>query len=316
MAGTKTFTGIIALLALCGCSTPGGKPPIRVGSKNFTEQVVLGEIIAQHLEHRLHRSVERSLNLGGTLLAHQALVSGQIDLYPEYTGTALAAILKDSLGKDPESVLARVRSQYLQKFQAEWLDPLGIDDTFAMVVRGPQARAQQLETLTDASKAPEAWLLGVGYEFEQRADGLPALENTYRLRWKGAPKTMDLGLLYKAMEQGQVTMIAANATKTGCYRKWILRKFCATTSGAFPPNIRCASSRGTTNALRMIHQACERRCLNCRGKFTNPQMQSLNFQVDAEHRLRDPSGGGVLKTSAFGLKTGSNCRRRLTRSAT
>ena len=91
---------------------------------------MLGEIIAQHLEHRLHRSVERSLNLGGTLLAHQALLSRQIDLYPEYTGTALAAVLKDPIDNDPAGVLARVRSEYLQKFQVEWLDPLGIDDTF------------------------------------------------------------------------------------------------------------------------------------------------------------------------------------------
>src|ERR1700733_13258143 len=178
MAGKKAFAGIVALLALCGCSASRGKPPLRVGSKNFTEQVVLGEIVAQHLEHRLHRSVERSLNLGGTLLAHQALLSRQIDLYPEYTGTALAAILKDSIDNDPAGVLARVRSEYLQKFQAEWLDPLGIDDSFAMVVNGPQARTLRLETLTDASKAPEAWMLGVGYEFEQRADGWAALEKT------------------------------------------------------------------------------------------------------------------------------------------
>ncbi len=196
MVGAKTFPGIIALLALCGCSTPGAKPPLRVGSKNFTEQVVLGELIAQHLEHRLHRSVERSLNLGGTLLAHQALLSRQIDLYPEYTGTALAAVLKDSIDNDPAGVLARVRSEYLRKFQAEWLDPLGIDDSFAMVVNGPQARAQRLETLTDASKMPEPWTLGVGYEFEQRVDGLPALEKPIacvgrprRRRWISAFST-------------------------------------------------------------------------------------------------------------------------------
>ena len=111
-----------------------------MGSKNFTEQVVLGEIVAQHLEHRLHRSVERNLNLGGTLLAHQALLSGQIDLYPEYTGTALAAILKApasaSTGGDPAGVLARVRAEYLQRYHLDWLDPLGIDDTFAMVIDG------------------------------------------------------------------------------------------------------------------------------------------------------------------------------------
>jgi osmoprotectant transport system substrate-binding protein len=279
MAGTKTLAGIIALALLSGCSGPGGKPPIRVGSKNFTEQVVLGEIIAQHLEHRLHRNVQRSLNLGGTLLAHQALVSRQIDLYPEYTGTALAAILKDSIDTDPAGVLARVRSEYLQKFKAEWLDPLGIDDSFAMVVKGPEARARNLETLTDAAKAPEPWTLGVGYEFEQRADGLGALEKTYGLRWKDKPKTMDLGLLYKAMEQGQVTMIAANATD-GMLSKMDL-KVLRDDRHAFPPYQVCIVARQDslieTPGLREA-------LLELSGKFTNQQMQQLNFHVDAEHR--------------------------------
>jgi len=284
MVGTKTIAGIAALLVLCGCSIPGAKPPIRVGSKNFTEQVVLGEIIAQHLEHRLHRSVERSLNLGGTLLAHQALLSRQIDLYPEYTGTALAAILKaailkDAIDNDPGDVLARVRSEYVRRFHAEWLDPLGIDDTFAMVVNGPRARAQQLETLTDASKAPEPWTLGVGYEFEQRADGLPALEKTYRLRWTGAPKTMDLGLLYKAMEQGQVTMIAANSTD-GMLSKMDLRVL-RDDQHAFPPYQVCIVTRqDTMHEIPGLRDAL----LELSGKFTNQQMQNLNFQVDAQHR--------------------------------
>src|SRR5579862_235916 len=157
MAGTKAFTGMSSLtkfagigllLSLCGCSTPGGKPVIHVGSKNFTEQVVLGEIIAQHLEHRLHQTIERRLNLGGTLLAQQALRSGEIDLYPEYTGTALAAVLKQTVSPNtPENVLAQVRSQYLQNFQVEWLNPLGIDNGFAMVIDGPYARARHMENL-------------------------------------------------------------------------------------------------------------------------------------------------------------------------
>ena len=125
MAGTKTLACLSILLALCGCSTRGSKSALRVGSKNFTEQVVLGEIIAQHLgaSGAAPRRPEHDLNLGGTLLAHQALLSHQIDVYPEYTGTALAAILKDSIDTDPAAVLARVRAEYLQKFQAEWIDP-------------------------------------------------------------------------------------------------------------------------------------------------------------------------------------------------
>ena len=182
MGGTKTLASIIALLTLCGCSAPGVKP-LRVGSKNFTEQVVLGEIVAQHLEHTLHRSVERSLNLGGTLLAHQALLSRQIDLYPEYTGTALAAILKDSIDNDPAGVLARVRAEYLQKFQAEWLDPLGIDDSFAMVVKGPEARARNLDTLTDASKTPDTNLSSGRMAWRRSRRATTCVGKARRKRW-------------------------------------------------------------------------------------------------------------------------------------
>jgi len=250
-----------------------------VGSKNFTEQVVLGEIVAQHLEHRLHRKVERALNLGGTLLAHQALVGQQIDLYPEYTGTALAAILKDSIGVDPAAVLTRVRAEYRQKFRAEWMNPLGIDNGFAMIVNGPDARANKLETLTDASKVSEPWILGVGYEFEQRSDGLAALAKTYGLRWQGKPKTMDLGLLYKAMEQRQVTMIAANATD-GLLSKMDLQVL-RDDRHAFPPYEVCFVVR--EDRLREVPGLREA-LQELSGKFTNKQMQELNYQVDAQHR--------------------------------
>jgi osmoprotectant transport system substrate-binding protein len=294
MAGTKTLAGIAAVLVLHGCSPPGTKPPIRVGSKNFTEQVVLGEIIAQHVEHRLHRSVERSLNLGGTLLAHQALLNRQIDLYPEYTGTALAAILKDPIETDPAAVLARVRSEYLRKFQAEWLDPLGIDDTFAMVVNGPEARARRLETLTDASKTPQPWTLGVGYEFEQRADGLTALDRTYHLRWKATPATMDLGLLYKALEQGRVTMIAANSTD-GLLSKMDLQVL-LDDQHAFPPYqvsvvVRQDVMRETPGLREALAELS--------GKFTNRQMQNLNFQIDAQHRSVAQVAAEFLKQSGL-----------------
>ncbi|MGH9646870.1 MAG: glycine betaine ABC transporter substrate-binding protein, partial [Bryobacteraceae bacterium] len=209
MGRTKIIACLTLLTALEACSSKSST--IRVGSKNFTEQVVLGEIIAQHLEHRLNQKVERRLNLGGTLLAHGALLNHEIDLYPEYTGTALTAILKDPPDSDPARVLGRVRSAYANRFHIDWLDPLGIDNSFAMVVSGAEARANRLENLTDASRVSSPWALGVGYEFQQRPDGLAALDRTYHLHWTGSPQTMDLGLLYKALEGNQVTMIAANA---------------------------------------------------------------------------------------------------------
>jgi osmoprotectant transport system substrate-binding protein len=284
---TKNVGGLILLLALCGCA--GGKHAIRVGSKNFTEQVVLGEIIAQHLEHRLHQPVERRLNLGGTLLAHESLRGREIDLYPEYTGTALAAILKDGTSEnDPSQVLARVRSAYIKSFQVEWLDPLGIDNGFAMVISGPEARSKHLETLTDAAKQP-GWALGVGYEFEQRADGLAALNAAYHLQWKGSPKSMDLGLLYKALEQGQVTMIAANATD-GLLSKMDL-KVLQDDKHAFPPYQVCIAVRqDTMSEVPGLREAL----LELSGKFTNARMQQLNYQVDVAHRPVAEVAAGFL----------------------
>jgi len=277
MGRTKIIACLTVLLALAACST--GKRSIRVGSKNFTEQVVLGEIIAQHLEHRLKQKVERRLNLGGTLLAHGALLSRDIDLYPEYTGTALTAILKDPPDNDPARVLAHVRSAYADRFHVDWLDPLGIDNSFAMIVRGDEAREKHLENLTDASMAGSGWALGVGYEFEQRPDGLAALDRTYHLTWTGSPQTMDLGLLYKALDGRQVNMIAANATD-GLLSKLDV-KVLADDQHAFPPyQVSIAVSQDRLRETPGMREALQ----DLSGRFTNQTMQQLNYQVDGEHR--------------------------------
>ena len=293
MGRTQTVAGLTLLLVLCGsCST--ANRGIRVGSKNFTEQVVLGEIIAQHLEHRLHRPVERRLNLGGTLLAHGALVNREIDLYPEYTGTALTAILKDPPDNDPARVLARVRTEYLRRFKIDWLEPLGIDNSFAMVVRGDDARAKHLETLSDAAAANLAWTLGVGYEFEQRPDGLAAVDRTYRPHWSGAPQSMDLGLLYKALEQKQVTMIAANATD-GLLSKLDV-KVLADDRHAFPPyQVAIAVSQDRMRDTPGMREALA----ELSGKFTNQAMQRLNYQVDGEHRAVSQVAAEFLKQAGL-----------------
>ncbi len=275
IVGLTLVVALIAALALWTVSNRG----IRVGSKNFTEQVILGEIIAQHLEHRLHQKVNRQLNLGGTLLAHGALVNQEIDVYPEYTGTALTAILKDPPDNDPARVLAHVRSEYAKRFKIEWMDPLGIDNSFAMVVKGADARAKHLENLTNAAMVNTPWALGVGYEFQQRPDGLAALDRTYHLHWTGSPQTMDLGLLYKALGGNQVTMIAANATD-GLLSKLAL-KVLADDKHAFPPyQVSIVASQDRLRDTPGMREALQ----ELSGKFTNQTMQQLNYQVDAEHR--------------------------------
>jgi osmoprotectant transport system substrate-binding protein len=204
-------TKIVACLSALLFASCGSRTRIVVGSKNFTEQMILGEILSQQIERQMHVPVERYLTLGGTLLVHEALVQGAIDLYPEYTGTALLAVLKRPPEKDAAAAFAQVRDAYRQRWNLDWLPPLGFNDTFAMMIRGDTAREEKLATLSDAARA-HPWRMGGGPEFEQRADGLPGLVKAYDLRLDGNPLTMDLGLLYEALDHRQVTMIAANST--------------------------------------------------------------------------------------------------------
>jgi osmoprotectant transport system substrate-binding protein len=261
---------------IVGCTK---ERPITVGSKNFTEQVVLGEIVAQHLEHRLGRRVDRKLNLGGTMLAHQALVRGEIDLYPEYTGTALTTILKLPPAHDPAVAMALVRAEYQARFGVEWMDSLGFNNTFAMVIRGEDARKSKIATLSDAARYSPGWNLGVGYEFQQRPDGLAGLLKTYNLPIHGSPKTMDLGLLYKALEQREVSMVAANTTdgQLSVLDVLVLRD----DKQYFPPyDCALAVRSESLEANPPLRQALTELV----GLFTDLTMRKLNYQVDGAHR--------------------------------
>ena len=210
MARTCLCACLILAVIVAGCSDDRRR--VTVGSKNFLEQMLLSELIAQLLEHRLKVRVDRRFNLGGTMIAHRALLNGDIDLYPEYTGTALTAVLDLPPSVDAAAVRDRVKREYQRRYGLEWLDPLGFENTFAMIVRKADAERDQLESLSDASRRALAWTLGVGYEFQQRPDGLPRLLETYPLTLTGPPATMDLGLLYQALQQRQVDMIAGNST--------------------------------------------------------------------------------------------------------
>jgi len=204
----RTPVLLLITLLLAGCAST---PHVTVGAKNFTEQMVLGEIVAQQIERRMGMEVERKFGLGGTLLAHEALRTGSIDVYPEYTGTALTAVLKQPAVKDAHAAFNQVAAGY-QQWGIEWLAPLGFNNSFAMVVRTEDARAQNLKTLSDAAHRSAAWHAGVGYEFTQRPDGLNGLVRTYGLRLEGAPVTMDLGLLYQALTSKKVDIAAGSAT--------------------------------------------------------------------------------------------------------
>jgi osmoprotectant transport system substrate-binding protein len=204
----RFVTGMALLLAGCATKTPG----LSIGSKNFTEQLVLGELLAQYLGRFTSLPIERRFYLSGTYICHQALLAGRIDMYVEYTGTALVAILKQPPSSDHVAVFNTVRNLYASKFGLEVFPSLGFDNTFAMVMRGTDARRLNLKTLSDAAAAAPQLRLGVGYEFMERADGYKGLVNKYDLKFKEAPRVMDLGLLYRALENNQIDMAAGSNT--------------------------------------------------------------------------------------------------------
>jgi glycine betaine/choline ABC-type transport system substrate-binding protein len=276
MDRAKTLACLIlaVLLTGAGCSR---RPRIVVGSKNFTEQVLLGEILAQQIERRLHIAVEHKLDLGGTLLTHEALVKGSIDLYPEYTGTALAAILKQAPGGDAAAVLGRVRAAYLQ-WHLVWLDPLGFNNTFAMMIRGETARRDGVRNLSEAARL-RPWRLGAGYEFQSRADGLDGLLRAYPLRLEGKPVAMDLGLLYPALQNRNVDMIAANSTDG--LAAVLDVKIMDDDRRYFPP-YQCAvvARQDTLARFPRLRAALE----ELSGKLPDDTMRRLNYEVDAKHR--------------------------------
>jgi len=278
---------VIAILLLSvGCTH---ERRIRVGSKNFTEQLVLGEIVAQHLENRLHGHVSRKLDLGGTLLTHQSILSGEIDVYPEYTGTALTAVLKQKPPSDPAKVLDLVRRSY-KPWGLEWLPPLGFENTFAMTIRNDDSPAT---TLSEASQM-RSWRLGAGYEFAHRPDGLPGLLATYGLKMSGSPKTMDLGLLYQALMRKQVDMVAANSTD-GMLSVLPL-KVLRDDRHYFPP-YECAL---------VVREGAERDfpgirafLLELSGRIDSQTMRRLNYQLDGLHRPVKEIARGFLRSSGL-----------------
>src|ERR1700693_130635 len=198
----------ILLLAACNIE----RHDVVIGSKNFSEQALLAEILAQHLENNLHQPVISRFYLAGSYICQQALLAGRIDTYVEYTGTALTAILHDPIESDPAAVFGRVREEYKARFGLEVMPSLGFNNTFAIVVRGEDARRLNLKTLSDVAQYTPQWRAGFGYEFMERPDGYPGLAQTYGLRFAGTPRILDLGLLYRALIEKQVDLVAGNST--------------------------------------------------------------------------------------------------------
>jgi glycine betaine/choline ABC-type transport system substrate-binding protein len=258
------------------------RPPhpnrIVIGSKNFTEQLILGELFAQQIERKTNLAVERRFYLAGTYICHQAILAGRIDLYPEYTGTALTAILKEKPRGDRTETYNQVKSEYGQRFGLILGPTLGFDDTFAIEIRGEDARRLNLATISQAAAYTPNWRPGFGYEFLERSDGYRGWIAAYGLRFASPPRVMDLGLLNRALKDKQVDLIAGNMTDG----QITALDFAVLEDDRhyFPPYEAVPIIRQDLLArhpeLNIVFEGLA-------GKISDQDMRQLNYAVDGEH---------------------------------
>jgi osmoprotectant transport system permease protein len=280
---TVAAVAAVAAAAILSSATLAGRSGgvIVVGSKNFTEQIVLGEILAQQVERETGLAVDRRLNLGGTLICDRALLSGDVDVYVEYTGTSLTAIFHQPLANDPRAVFDTVRNLYSRTGRT-LLPPLGFDNTFAILVRGRDARDRGLRSIGDAAREAPRWRAGFGYEFLERPDGYPGLAKAYGLHFLEPPHVMDLTLSYRALASGQVDLIAGDAT-AGLIKGLDLVRL-EDDRHYFPPYDAAPVARAET-LLRypQVRKALEKLA----GRISADDMQAMNYAADALHE--DPA---------------------------
>ena len=278
-AAPAAIAAAALLVATLAAAEIGAARPdaIVIGSKNFTEQVVLGELLAQTLERR-GLTVTRRLNLGGSFICDRAIRSGDIDAYVEYTGTALAAILKQPIVKDPEAAFGAVRDAY-SRAGLSVLQPLGFNNTFAIVIRGADATALGLRTIDDLRRVEAQWRPGFGYEFAERTDGYAGLASTYGLHFTSPPRVMDLDLVYRALATRQVDVIAGDAT-SGLIKALDLAML-QDNRGYFPPYYAVPIVR---SAVLLAHRDVREAFAQLAGRISEDDMRAMNAAVDVDHR--------------------------------
>lgn len=274
----KIFLLVASLLLAFCCSSPR-TDRIVVGSKNFTESLILGELMAQQIEAHTNLKVERRFYLAGTYICHQGMLAGRIDVYPEYTGTALTAILKQKPVSDREQVYTLVKSGYETRFGFTLGPAFGFNDTFAMEIRGDDARRLHINTLSQAVPYASQWRAGFGYEFMERPDGYQGLIAAYGLHFNGQPRIMDLGLLARALKDRQIDIAAGNATDglIPALDLFILED----DRHYFPPYeavpvIRRDTLNRHPEVMQVLASFAE--------KISNEEMQQLNYAIDGQRR--------------------------------
>lgn len=266
------------ILSLARCSR-SHSDRIVIGSKNFTESLVLGELMAQQIEAHTNLKVERRFYLAGTYICQQAILAGRIDIYPEYTGTALTAILKQPSNSDRQKVYQLVKNEYVRRFGLTLGPPLGFNDTFAMEIRGEDARRLNISTLSQAATFAPHWRAGFGYEFMERPDGYRGLATTYGLHFAEPPRVMDLGLLARALKDHQIDLAAGNTTDglIPAMDFFVLED----DRHYFPPYEAVPVIRQQTIQQ---HPDVAQALAELAGKISDQEMQRLNYAVDGQHR--------------------------------
>jgi len=276
---TSRFAAFLFFAALlCSCG-PARENRVVIGSKNFTEQLILGELIAQQIENKTHLPVERRFYLAGSYICHQAILGGRMDIYPEYTGTALTAILKQKTEGSREQVYNQVKNEYATRFALAVGPPLGFNDTFAIEIRGEDARRLGLKTISEAARYTPQWRAGFGYEFMERPDGYKGLAATYGLRFAAPPRIMDLGLLTRALKDKQVDLIAGNTTDglIPALDLFVLED----DRHYFPPYEAVPIIR---QQMLARHPEVKQALDDLAGKISDDDMRQLNYTVDGQHR--------------------------------
>ena len=280
MIRCRSKAGLVPIfaIALLSCSSSHSDRVV-VGSKNFTESFILGELIAQQIENHTHLKVERRFYLAGTYICQQAILAGRIDIYPEYTGTALSAVLKQNASGDDSDVYQRVKREYQQRFGLTLGPPFGFNDTFAMEIRGEDARRLRVKTLSEAASFAPRWRAGFGYEFMERADGYRGLAETYGLHFREPPRVMDLGLLGRALKDRQIDFAGGNATDglIPALDLFVLED----DRHYFPPYAAVAVVR---QQLFAQHPEVSSAVDSLANRISNAEMQRLNYAVDGQHR--------------------------------
>jgi osmoprotectant transport system substrate-binding protein len=268
----------ICVLMISACSS-SHSDRIVIGSKNFTESLILGELMAQQIEAHTRLKVERRFYLAGTYICHQGMLSGRIDVYPEYTGTALTAILKEKAAGEGRQVYERVKNEYENRFGLTLGPAFGFNNTFAMEIRGEDARRLNLKTLSQAAAYAPQWRAGFGFEFMERPDGYRGLAAVYGLHFAGQPRVMDLGLLARALRDHQIDIAAGNATDglIPTLDLFVLED----DRHYFPPYEAVPVIRGETLKL---HPEVSVALAQLGGKISDQEMRQLNYAVDGQRK--------------------------------